>query len=309
MNNSADHLEVLTPGIKFFETRESRLSNLAAQASAIGSMFLHKRERLDSNDFTEASIRRNRGISDVILPDYKVVLDGHYERMRRRSSVLMMKDLAVVTGEGLEGEEDKDKDKAPEEETKAEEKAESRKRRDNEGFDFVMTKNRRKKDTKFVIKVNNDNEDLKINERTKGSKKKVSEEDDRQSQHSFIKADNVDDENDNENKPPGFVDEKQRLKTKISKVNIYWDKRSLYIPNVFRLARLIDDDAKNLLEFQDYSKKSVLVQGQGQSHKKSSDEQISEQIEADDLDECITYTQRRSFYMVLDHPEDILAFL
>lgn len=307
MSKNPDTLEVLTPCIKFFQTKESRFANLAAQATALSGIFLTKRERLDSDDFTEVVLRRNRGISDAILPDYKIVLDGHYDRKRRRSSILMMKELPNLTVDELNPE--------PEpldpiiEENKDDEKSESRKRKDNDGFDFLMPKNKRKKDTKFVIKMDKGKEDLKLNTKSKIRQKEMSEEVDKHSLNSFIKTDEIPNENDNENRLVGFIDEKQRLKTKIGKVDIYWDKKSLYIPNVFRLARLIDDDNKNLMEFQDYSKKSVLVQGNGPSHKKSSDSIASDDDDNDLNDDTVTFIHRRSFNIVLDHPDDMLAFL
>lgn len=307
MSKNPDNLEVLTPSIKFSQTKESRFANLAAQATALSDIFLKKRERLDSVDFTENILSRNRGISDALLPDYKIVLDGHYDRKRRRSSVLMMKELPHLTVDELNPE--------PEvldpitEEIRDDERPESRKRKDNDGFDFLMPKNKRKNDTKFVIKIDKGKEDLKLNADSNTRHKKMNAEGEQQYMDTFIQTNEIPIVNDNENKPLGFVDEKQRLKTKIGKVNIYWDKKSLYIPNVFRLARLIDDDSKNLMEFQDYSKKSVLVQGNGQSHKKSSASIVSEHDNNDLNDDGVTFIQRRSFNMVFDHPDDIFAFL
>ena len=61
-----------------------------------------------------------------------------------------------------------------------------------------------------------------------------------------------------------FTDEVSRLKAKIVKVSTYWNQTSLLIPNVFRLLKLIDEDKENYLEFQEYSKKELLVQSNGQ---------------------------------------------
>lgn len=43
----------------------------------------------------------------------------------------------------------------------------------------------------------------------------------------------------------------------------YWNKKSLLLPNVFRLTSILDDDTQHLLEYQDLSSKEILVQGQG----------------------------------------------
>ena len=52
-----------------------------------------------------------------------------------------------------------------------------------------------------------------------------------------------------------------RLSVKISKTRSYWRKDSLLIPNVFRLAKAIPEEAGVLLEHQDLSSKELLVQG------------------------------------------------
>ena len=308
MSKETEHLETLTPSIKFYQGNETRLASLTAQANAIGSMFLRKRERLGSEDFGETVMKQSRGLSDAIAPDYKILIDGNFEgHKRRRSSVLMMKDLPNPVEEALVIEEAEQE--AEEEHAKPEEKPETKKKKDNEGFDFLTPKQKRKKETKFVLKMDKEKEDFKLNEKTRGRKKKQAEENDRASVGSFIKTSEPDAQNEGEAKSTSVVDEKQRLKIKIGKVSTYWDKKSLYIPNVFRLAKLIEDDAKNLTEFQDYSKKSVLVQGQGQSHKKSTNSNVSAHIDAEELDECVTLIHRRSLNIVLDHPEDMLAFL
>ena len=43
----------------------------------------------------------------------------------------------------------------------------------------------------------------------------------------------------------------------------FWEENSFVIPNVFRYLREIEEDSQNLLEFQDLSKKVVLVQETG----------------------------------------------
>ena len=74
--------------------------------------------------------------------------------------------------------------------------------------------------------------------------------------------------------------EEFRLKVKISRVLTFWNKGSLLIPNVFRLARLLEEDAESLLEHQDLSRKEVLVLSNGQKAKTRS---VAESLE--DLEE------------------------
>lgn len=66
------------------------------------------------------------------------------------------------------------------------------------------------------------------------------------------------------------IDEANKIRIKISKINSYWNRLSLLIPNVFRLARALDDDPVHLLEHQDLSRKELLVQSNGQKAKFSS---------------------------------------
>ena len=60
-----------------------------------------------------------------------------------------------------------------------------------------------------------------------------------------------------------FADEPLRLKTKAVKVSQYWKLFSLLIPNVFRHVKMIEEDKDSYFEFQDYSRKELLVQSNG----------------------------------------------
>lgn len=53
--------------------------------------------------------------------------------------------------------------------------------------------------------------------------------------------------------------EAAKLKAKILKVDTYWKKTSFFIPNVFRLVKKIPNDYEHVFEFQDLSKKEVLI--------------------------------------------------
>ena len=64
-----------------------------------------------------------------------------------------------------------------------------------------------------------------------------------------------------------FEDQAARLQSKINRVISYWNKSSLLIPNVFRMAHTLDDDPAHLWEHQDLSKKELLVLNNGQKAK------------------------------------------
>ena len=56
---------------------------------------------------------------------------------------------------------------------------------------------------------------------------------------------------------------KSRIKSKIHKIRTYWGKTSLLVPNVYRLVKDDEENNINFIEFQDYSKKELLVQSNG----------------------------------------------
>jgi hypothetical protein len=53
-------------------------------------------------------------------------------------------------------------------------------------------------------------------------------------------------------------DEKIRLENKIKKIQRFWMKESLLVPNVFRLVSSIPNEKKLILEYLDLSKKELL---------------------------------------------------
>ena len=83
--------------------------------------------------------------------------------------------------------------------------------------------------------------------------------------------------------------EEFRLKVKIGRVLTFWNKSSLLIPNVFRLAKLLEEDAESLLEHQDLSRKEVLVLSNGQKAKTRS---VAESLE--DSEEVANEGKRKS---------------
>ena len=58
-------------------------------------------------------------------------------------------------------------------------------------------------------------------------------------------------------------DEKTRLFQKITRVNNFWNRSSLMIPNVFKMARIYEEDSRYLYEYQDLSKKELMIHSNG----------------------------------------------
>jgi len=56
------------------------------------------------------------------------------------------------------------------------------------------------------------------------------------------------------------LNEINKINAKIVKVTNYWSGVSQLIPNTFRITCFLEDDSKNILEYQDLSKKEVLAQ-------------------------------------------------
>ena len=64
-----------------------------------------------------------------------------------------------------------------------------------------------------------------------------------------------------------FGFEQTRIRSKIQKIKAYWAKTSLLVPNVNRLLRADEINLLNFVELQDYSRKELLVQSNGQRFK------------------------------------------
>lgn len=56
-----------------------------------------------------------------------------------------------------------------------------------------------------------------------------------------------------------MLNEEEKLRARIVKVKVFWNKSSLLIPNVFKIKSYLDEDTEHLLEYQDLSMKEVLV--------------------------------------------------
>jgi hypothetical protein len=79
--------------------------------------------------------------------------------------------------------------------------------------------------------------------------------------------------------------QESKILVKIDKVLTYWNKTSLLIPNVFRLTSFLEEDSQNVLEYQDLSRKEVLVNSTGLKIRAPSTE---EQSQAEDESTYIT---------------------
>ena len=62
-------------------------------------------------------------------------------------------------------------------------------------------------------------------------------------------------------RPPRGQFGEEKLSAKICKTQIFWQKKSQLIPSVFRLVGLVETDPSALLEHQDLSGKTLLIQG------------------------------------------------
>ena len=56
------------------------------------------------------------------------------------------------------------------------------------------------------------------------------------------------------------ANEASKMQAKIVRVTNYWTGASQLIPNTFRLTCFLEEDSRNLLEYQDLSRKEVLAQ-------------------------------------------------
>ena len=308
MSKLNDNLEILSPSARFFDKKSKKKANSKISES-IGSLFLQKREMIEADDFNEIPLKRQRGISDAIIPDTKIINEANFDHFRRRRSTLLgFKEPPNLPLDNLDLLEAEIENEGQEpEEPVALDKPKNRKKKDNDAFNFDEFTNKKKRDTKLVMKLDKTTENIKLNDKSKGRGRKRKNQNETKSFESFNRTDRATNEDDPDKRQMGCIDEGQRLKTKINKVKIYWQKRSLHIPNVFRLARLIDDDSKYLFEFQDHSKKSVLVQGTSHRDKSNNSyKSTSEQMEP--VNDAMSFVQRRSFNMILGMPEEMMNF-
>ena len=260
--------------------------------------FLKKRSRIDSIGLFDIPDSKEEGVKEVyVRPKHKNSEVSATIFRKRRSSALFVKENHYLP---FMNEEDEKEAELVWEEDFRKKAFTGRKRKNKDDFDFNIEENYKDKGKKFVMKCNKDSKEIEINE-TDGQK---------QPQNPSDKA-SEDDNASGENKEDTFetrweAEEAARLKIKIKKVKLYWSQDSILIPNALRLSHLIEDDQKNLLEFQDYSQKSVLVQGQ--SNKQRIIQQKTNDDEEGKRSRRVSFAHRRSFNIMLNVPDDLHSF-
>jgi hypothetical protein len=175
---------------------------------------------------------------------------------------------------------------------------EARKRRKREescgfGFSELM------KDTKgkFKVKMERTDQDIVIHSK-KAKKSDVNDKSEEATEQGENK--NVNDLLGNK-RPNMVTTEEHRLGIKIKKVKQYWSKSTLLIPNALLVTTKFKDDDNNLLEFQDYSGKSVLAQSYSQKNKLKKAKVKEEPQEEENL---MNLAKKRSFRLILDCLDD-----
>ena len=89
-----------------------------------------------------------------------------------------------------------------------------------------------------------------------------------------------------------FKSQQERLTIKINRTREYWSRESLLIPNIFRFLQKAKDDTDFIQEFQDLSRKEVLVQNNGQKNMPKRTKKIGKKNKVKDI---IKTTQARCF--------------
>lgn len=256
-------------------------------------IFLKRRGRIDSSGLFEIPDIKYKGLNEVYVPSKQKNSDHNiniFQRKRRRSSVVMIKERPFIPFLNDE-EEVSDEELKKEEEPKRKNNV-GRKRKNKDDFDFNIEEFKNKENGKFVIKCNKNSKEIKL------------EKNDNLNSGEEVKPTNgiYRDEEGEELKED---EEELRLKIKMKKVRLYWAKESILIPCALKLSHLVEGDEKNLLEFQDYSQKSVLVQGHGNKQRVPPK---PKQEKEEGKKRKISLAKRRSFNLSLNQPEDFDAF-
>lgn len=303
MSRVEEKLESLSPSVRFSAPNPNR-SQKVTHKTSIDSFFLQKRERLESEDFGELLAKRHRGLSDAILPEG---LSFRLEGFRRhRSSVVGPKEQLLVDPIDLLTEEPEATEGQKVEQTKVERRQLGRRRKEHEGFNFNEFTSKKSKEIQALRRSAIGRQQTASAENRKARRKipTTGEEDHQPDSSSNLNGP----ENDPETQHQGSADEKNRLRTKLRRVNMYWRNSTLHIPNVFRLARLIEEDSKSLLEFQDYSSKSVLVNGINCNNVSEHPQSLNNE-QSEPANDAVSFMHRQSFNVMLSVPEDILNML
>jgi hypothetical protein len=260
--------------------------------------FLKKRSRLDSIGLFDIPDNKDKGMKEIyVTPKHKNSDVSATIFRKRRSSALLVKENHYIPF--FDEEEEKDIEAAWEDDFRKKTLA-GRKRKNKDDFDFNMDEDYNQKGKRFIIKCNKDSKEIEINEQDG----KIVEVNQPLKEPSKCGKTNEDEQETFETR--WEIEEAARLKIKIKKVKLYWARDSILIPNALRLSHLIEEDQKNLLEFQDYSQKSVLVQGQSNKQRiiKEKDNDEDEGVRS----RRVSFAHRRSFNIMLNVPDDLHSF-
>ena len=300
MSKRLDKLETLAPMVRF-STKKRKSGRDSGSETPIADFFLRKRERLDSEDLKEVSRVNQRKYSEVSWNDSQSYLKGAVNADNAQPREFFFdKDEYLDITEDCDNNENKSL--TCEQDIKIEESTQM----DADGFDFNTHRSKKAKATKFVIKIDKSKEKVTINKVKADASKKESEQKCKESG----KANNS--EKDPSvilsDKASPVLNESQRIRLKTVKVNQYWSKSTLMIPNVFRLTQALDAGSKHVIEFQDYSQKSVLATCYGQKNKSEDDKANEDEDDLSYFNEAVSFTHKRSFCQMLGSTDDMFHF-
>ena len=268
MSSFDEKLEALDVPHRFVEREilaEFRRDSISSRFKKIpNSFFLHKRERLESGE----SLFLPQAISDK--KDYELNYNSlnNYDTIdKRRLSINNQSEYSLAHLECLESKNTNKvghvEDESVIDQQLIIEKCNPTKVSSlNTDVGVSEKDDPPKEESKFIIKVKKTDQKLEISH-------KVSFDNDFDENIEDIEECPIDDMGMDKMNNLIFGDEPSRLIAKTTKVIQYWNKSSLLIPNVFRHLKDFEDDKDNLLEFQDYSRKELLVQSNGTKFKPS----------------------------------------
>lgn len=260
MNSFDDTLEKLDLRPRYDDTEHnSRLRRVSRQFRRFSQptpfLFGVKRERLDSGDFlTVPSSRTTKVKSDTCLLNSNKKSKFLPEEFKEKEESVM--EELVDVSENSESEAPMEEEKLVVDEHEKEEqrvlKSDSTK---GPVVEEPVQEETQPRTGGFVFKVKKVDSKLVLN---------VSEGSEKESPtilHPTLAELRHEINREDKNSNIIFGDQEIRVKAKIAKIITYWKSTSLLIPNVFRMVRSLDLDT--VLEFQDYSKKELLVQSNG----------------------------------------------
>lgn len=286
MNSPLNVLETLNMPLRFrspFDNRtQSKFSPVAEKQKRIREIFLLKEDKVRPFELNEESNNRydifKEDITEVEEKENEEEEDPSYFIRKRSNSHLKIKRKPFLNLLSVE------KNKVE--------------KNEHNGFNILdiiePKKGKRRKDVfnfkKFCLKRKKKKELIQLKTLNRRNKEKER-----------IVKQPTKDQNLDDLKIKEFFDKNKenRLGAKIKKVRKYWLKKSLMIPNALQLTHCIQGDEKNLVEFQDYSKKSVLI------HSPKKKIKLQEQvIDKEEEEECNKSIGERSFHLVLNDEEE-----